>query len=197
MCIRDSLFPKTSPTPARSVTDLSPIGSATKLRCFCEVLVILPGNEQQFSYCIWFRYYFKWLSYLAIFFFTLRSRNITKQLLKNHILLKLIFCYTNFNCTKCMRANNDLLCLWHKGISRSIHGQIRSAEMRFLWKYFKLYPPIQTMEWRLNGRTWKWKQFIQSFQNIDDIMGICNEWQRVDIQQMYTGTSCHTPLSAS
>ena len=32
-----SRWPRTSPMPARSVTSLSPIGSATKLRCFCDV----------------------------------------------------------------------------------------------------------------------------------------------------------------
>ena len=38
-----SLLPSTSPIPARSVTALSPIGSATKLRCFWEVVDILSG----------------------------------------------------------------------------------------------------------------------------------------------------------
>uniref|UniRef100_A0A182VI34 Uncharacterized protein n=1 Tax=Anopheles merus TaxID=30066 RepID=A0A182VI34_ANOME len=31
-------LPRTSPTPARSVTGFSPIGSATKFLCFCDVL---------------------------------------------------------------------------------------------------------------------------------------------------------------
>lgn len=38
-----SLSPRTSPMPARSVTGLSPIGSATKLRCFCDVLDIITA----------------------------------------------------------------------------------------------------------------------------------------------------------
>lgn len=36
-----NLFPRTSPTPAKSVTGFSPMGSATKLRCFCDVLDII------------------------------------------------------------------------------------------------------------------------------------------------------------
>ncbi|KAL2738557.1 hypothetical protein V1477_011916 [Vespula maculifrons] len=36
-----SLLPRTSPTPAKSVTGFSPIGSATKFLCFWDVLDIL------------------------------------------------------------------------------------------------------------------------------------------------------------
>lgn len=41
-----SLFPRTSPTPAKSVTGLLPIGSATKFLCFCEVLDIFINCEE-------------------------------------------------------------------------------------------------------------------------------------------------------
>lgn len=45
-----NLFPKTSPTPASSVTGLSPIGSATKFLCFCDVVDILIYKKERFQY---------------------------------------------------------------------------------------------------------------------------------------------------
>lgn len=44
-----SLFPSTSPTPAKSVTGFSPMGSATKFLCFCDVLDIMTQNLQLLS----------------------------------------------------------------------------------------------------------------------------------------------------
>lgn len=41
-----NLLPKTSPIPAKSVTGLSPIGSATKLRCFCDVDIFIYKNKK-------------------------------------------------------------------------------------------------------------------------------------------------------
>ncbi len=44
-----SLLPRTSPIPAKSVTGLSLMGSATKLRCFCEVvdMTLESGAEDE------------------------------------------------------------------------------------------------------------------------------------------------------
>merc|ERR1712029_86161 len=47
----ESLLPRTSPIPAKSVTGFSFIGSATKLRCFCDVVLILTNLQWLLSWC--------------------------------------------------------------------------------------------------------------------------------------------------
>lgn len=46
-----SRFPNASPIPAKSVTGFSPIGSATKFLCFCDVLDIFDFDA--FRTCRW------------------------------------------------------------------------------------------------------------------------------------------------